>query len=584
MLPFMHDLISRDALARATSLSNKNPIVSLISNAARIPRINEIYRRSWSPDPNEFLDRVFGELEIHVSVSSKELNNIPQAGPFIIVANHPFGAIDGLALLKSVRDRRPDFRIMANFLLQYVQPLKDAFISVNPFEELRSSHSNVSGIKDCLNHLRSGGGLGIFPAGEVSTFDSAERAVVDKPWSTAAIKLIQKAGVPVIPVHFEGHNSVTFHALGMIHPRLRTLALPSELLKKSGSKLTLSIGRAIQAQELHELTKVEEAASYLRARTYAVGYRNAAVRPAIYSLYSKRSPASDIVPETDTDAIIEDIRRNVDRCIASHGSFQVFELQKSKAENVIREVGRLREITFRGVGEGTGNSIDLDHYDEYYKHLVLWDSHGKRIVGAYRIGHGPSITRSFGIEGLYLNSLYKVQGPAREVLARSAELGRSFVVEQYQRHRLSLFMLWKGIEAYLARHPEIQHLVGPVSISSNYQVSSKQMMIHFFLQKSKDHPLTKHVAPRTPYRENCSMPCFRDLLEGIQGSIKTLDRIVSDNEPNGAGLPVLIKKYMAQNGAILSFNCDADFNNSIDGFLIVDVESIPADMRQCLSQ
>lgn len=584
MLPLMHDLISRDALAQATSLSAKNPIVSLISNAARIPRINEIYRRSWSADPNEFLDRVFDELQIHISVSPKELNNIPETGPFIIVANHPFGAIDGLALLKSVRDRRPDFRIMANFLLQYVQPLKDAFISVNPFEELRSSHSNVTGIKDCLNHVRSGGGLGIFPAGEVSTFDSAERSVVDKPWNTGAIKLIQKAGVPVIPVHFEGHNSVTFHALGMIHPRLRTLALPSELLKKSGSKLTLSVGQAIQAQELKTFTKVEEAASYLRARTYAVGYRGAQVRPAVYSLYNKTSSKCNIVPETEVEAIVEDLHRNQNQCIASKGSFQVFALQKSKAENVIREIGRLREITFRSVGEGTGNSIDLDQYDEYYKHLVVWDSDAQRIVGAYRIGHGPSISSSFGIEGLYLNTLYKIQGPAREVLTHSAELGRSFVVEGYQRHRLSLFMLWKGIEAYLAGHPEVKHLVGPVSISSRYHVSSKQIMMQFFLRQSQDHPLAQHVTPRTPYREDCAMPCLRDLLAGIQGDLKALDRIVSDNEPNGAGIPVLIKKYMAQNGAILSFNCDADFNNSIDGFLIVDVEDIPADLRQCLSQ
>lgn len=584
MLPFMQDLISRDALAQATSLSARNPIVSLISNAARIPLINEIYRRAWSSDPNEFLDRVFRELQIQVTANPSELDNIPETGPFIIVANHPFGAIDGLALLKTVRERRPDFRIMANFLLQHVQPLKDAFISVNPFEELRSSHSNVTGIKDCLHHVRSGGGLGIFPAGEVSTYDSSERTVVDKPWNTGAVKLIQKAGVPIIPVHFDGHNSVTFHALGMIHPRLRTLALPSELLKKSGSKLMLSVGRSIQVQELSAFANADEAASYLRARTYAVGYRSAQPRPVIYSLYNKTSPICNIVPETDARAIIEDIDRNQDKCIASQGSFQVYELCKSEAENVLREVGRLREITFRSVGEGSGKSIDLDRYDEYYKHLVVWDSASELIVGAYRIGHGPSIVSSLGIEGLYINTLYKLQGPVRDVLMHSAELGRSFVVERYQRHRLSLFMLWKGIEAYLAKHPDIRHLVGPVSISGKYSVSSKKLMMQFFQRQTQDHPLVKYISPRTPYREHCTMPYLDHLIDGLQGDIKILDRIVTDNEPNGLGIPVLIKKYMAQNGAILSFNCDADFNNAIDGFLLVNVDDIPTDTRQCLRQ
>lgn len=580
----MQDLISRDALAQATSLSARNPIVSLISNAARIPRINEIYRRAWSSDSNEFLDRVFRELQIQVTTNPPELDNIPESGPFIIVANHPFGAIDGLALLKTVRGRRPDFRIMANFLLQHVQPLRDAFISVNPFEELRSSHSNVAGIKDCLHHLRSGGGLGIFPAGEVSTYDSAERLVVDKPWNIGAIKLIQKAGVPVIPVHFDGHNSVTFHALGMIHPRLRTLALPSELLKKTGSNLSLSIGRAIHAQELNAFSNLEEAASYLRARTYAVGYRAARPRPAIYSLHSKTSPISNIVPETDARAIAQDIQRNQKHCIASQGSFHVYELRKPEAENVLREVGRLREITFRDVGEGSGKAIDIDRFDEYYKHLVVWDSANQLIVGAYRIGHGPSIMQAHGIEGLYLNTLYKMQGPVRDLLMHSAELGRSFVVDRYQRHRLSLFMLWKGIEAYLAKHPEIRHLVGPVSISGSYRASSKKLMMQFFQRQTQNHPLVKHISSRTPYREYCTMPYLDDLIDGLRGDIKILDRVVSDNEPNGLGIPVLIKKYMAQNGSILSFNCDADFNNAIDGFLLVNVDDIPTDTRQCLRQ
>jgi putative hemolysin len=583
MLQSMQDLITRDALARATRLSASNPIVSFISTAAKIPRINEIYRRSWSSDSGQFLELVFQELGVGIDLSQRELENIPESGPFIVVANHPFGAIDGLALLKTIRQRRPDFKIMANFLLQHVQPLKDAFFSVNPFEELRASHSNMSGIKDCLVHLRQGGGLGIFPAGEVSTYDKQENAVVDRPWSNGAIKLIQKAGVPVVPVHFAGQNSITFHALGLIHPRLRTLALPAELLKKSGSTLTLSIGRAIHPNELNGFEETEHAGSYLRSRTYAVGYRKAVARPAVYGMH-ETAPMHEIITPTATTDLIAELQVNNAARIACHGSFEVYELEKSLAPRILREVGRLREITFRSVGEGTGLPTDLDEFDEYYKHLVVWDAACNRIVGAYRIGHGPTIMKHRGLAGFYLSTLYRIEGPARDMLSHSAELGRSFVVQDYQRHRLSLFTLWKGIEAYLSKHKDLLHLVGPVSISSNYHVSSKRLMMNFFRRQAAQHPLRRYIKPLTPYHERCAMPAAADLVEGMQGDIKVLDRVIADNESSGLGVPVLIKKYMAQNGSILTFNCDPNFNNSLDGFLIVNIADIPTDMRECLRQ
>lgn len=579
----MQDLITRDALARATRLSTNNPIVSFISTAAKIPRINEIYRRSWSANSSEFLDLVFRELGVKIEIAQRELQNIPETGPFIIVANHPFGAIDGLALLKIVRKRRPDFKIMANFLLQHVQPLKDAFFSVNPFEELRSSYSNVSGIKDCLMHVRQGGGLGIFPAGEVSTYDKHEMTILDRPWSTSAIKFIQKAAVPIVPVYFAGQNSMTFHALGMIHPRLRTLALPAELLKKSGSTLSLSVGRVIQPNELHDFEEPEQVGRYLRARAYAVGYRKSVAKPSVFGI-NDSTPMHETISPTASCEIISEIQTNSHARIARQGSFEVYELEKSQAPSVLREIGRLREITFRSVGEGTGLPIDLDEFDEYYKHLVVWDTTCDRIVGAYRIGHGPTIMTNRGVKGFYLSTLYQIHGPAREILGHSAELGRSFVVQEYQRHRNSLFTLWKGIEAYLAKHKELRHLIGPVSISSDYHVSSKRLMMSFFRRHASQHPLRRYVRPVTPYHERCAMPAVADLVDGMNGDIKVLDRIIADNEPSGVGIPVLIKKYMAQNGSILAFNCDPNFNNSLDGFLIVNIADIPTGMRECLRQ
>lgn len=579
----MQELITRDALARATRMSPRNPIVGIISATAKIPQINSIYQRAWSTDPDEFLRKVFNELNVTIDVSERGLSRIPEHGPFIVVANHPFGAIDGLALLQTIRKRRPDFKVMANFLLQYVEPLKDSFISVNPFEELRSSHSNMTGIKDCMSHVRTGGGLGMFPAGEVSTYDASEHAVLDRSWNTGAIKLISKANVPIVPVHFQGSNSLTFHALGMIHPRLRTLALPSELLKKSGSTISLSIGQPIAPSELSALPDPDQRTRYLRARSYALGYRYIKPKPEVYP-FDIPSPGKEVAPATDHGALVDEIAKNATKVISSSGNFDVYDVGMSEAPNIIRELGRLREITFRSVHEGTGQTLDIDEFDRYYRHLVLWDRSASCIVGAYRIGHGPTIMRERGVRGLYLSTLFTINGPAYEMLHSCAELGRSFIVSAYQRHKLALFCLWKGIEAYLTRHPEIKHLVGPVSISSSYRDSSKKLMMAFFLEQARNHPLQGSIEPINPFTKSLSLPAVSDLLRGMEGNIKILDRIVAENEPSGCGIPVLLKKYTAQNGSILAFNTDPSFNNCLDGFLVVHVADIPQSMRQCLNR
>lgn len=576
----MHELISHAALARATNLSANNPLVNVIARAARIPTINRIYRQAWDTNSSVFLDRIFSELNITLVFNEHELERIPSSGAFIIVANHPFGAIDGLALIKAISKRRPDFKIMANYLLQYVEPLRHSFISVDPFVEGARSQENLNGIKACLQHLQNGHPLGIFPSGEVSTYDRSEGMVVDRPWSTSAIKLMKKSGVPIIPVYFNGENSRLFHTLGTISPRLRTLALPSEFIKKSGSCIKMSIGHDIQPEELCSLADVKDAAMFLRARTYAVGYGSSDLSDP-----NKQRPNTSLCPiasAIDINTIKREFQSNQPSCIAIHGHFRVYSLSQSKAPNIVKEIGRLREKTFREVGEGTGKARDLDGFDEYYIHLVVWDAEFNRIVGAYRIGHCPDILRYRGVEGLYVNTLFSLKGTLREHLHSSAELGRSFIVKEYQKHRMALYMLWSGIESYLAQNPEIHYLIGPVSISGDYHPASRQLINSFFQKRAKAHPLANEITPRRRHPEHRRLPASHDLVQLMADNVKELDKAITRIEPSGKGLPVLLKKYVAQNAAILAFNVDPDFNYCLDGFIYLEVRQIPQDLRLCL--
>ena len=579
----MKKLVSNEALASATKLPKDNPIIPLLSRVARIDKVNELYADICKEEGLAAIDRLFQTLEVELEFDPKELENIPKTGPFIVVANHPFGALDGLALIKAIAAVRPDFKVMANFLLQSVEPIKNHFLSVNPFEEMKGAYNNIGGLKAALLHIEAGLPLGIFPAGEVSTFQGDLKTIADRKWQNSAIKIVKKSKVPVVPLYFDGANSRIFHLLGLIHPGLRTLALPSEMLKKKGKTIALRIGKPIASKDLEMFTNADQLGRYLRAKTYALG-SSFEVRRDYFRLFRFPQKEDAIIDAVPHELIMKEISQIDAYKTLSYDNFDCFVVGSDIIPNILREIGRLREITFRNVGEGTNKSIDLDEYDLYYDHLILWDRKAEKIAGAYRIGNGPEIVSRYGSKGLYTSSLFRMSTKMKPILRQSVELGRSFITTEYQKHRLSLFLLWKGILFYLIANPRFRYIIGPVSISNSYQEVSKELIIQFIKRNYFDHELAKFVEPKNAFRPKVKNIDTNVLLDASSSDMKKMDKIISDIEPTSFTMPVLLKKYLQQNAKILAFNADPKFNNALDGLMLLDMQNLPADTVETLKR
>jgi putative hemolysin len=576
-------LVSNEALASATKLPKDNPIIPLLSRVARIDKVNELYADICKEEGLAAIDRLFQTLEVELEFDPKELENIPKTGPFIVVANHPFGALDGLALIKAIAAVRPDFKVMANFLLQSVEPIKNHFLSVNPFEEMKGAYNNIGGLKAALLHIEAGLPLGIFPAGEVSTFQGDLKTIADRKWQNSAIKIVKKSKVPVVPLYFDGANSRIFHLLGLIHPGLRTLALPSEMLKKKGKTIALRIGKPIAPKDLEMFTNADQLGRYLRAKTYALG-SSFEVRRDYFRLFRFPQKEDAIIDAVPHELILKEISQIDAYKTLSYDNFDCFVVGSDIIPSILREIGRLREITFRSVGEGTNKSIDLDEYDLYYDHLILWDRKAEKIAGAYRIGNGPEIVSRYGNKGLYTSSLFRMSTKMKPILRQSVELGRSFITTEYQKHRLSLFLLWKGILFYLIANPRFRYIIGPVSISNSYQEVSKELIIQFIKRNYFDHELAKFVEPKNAFRPKVKNIDTNVLLDASSSDMKKMDKIISDIEPTSFTMPVLLKKYLQQNAKILAFNADPKFNNALDGLMLLDMQNLPADTVETLKR
>ncbi|MFN0032488.1 MAG: lysophospholipid acyltransferase family protein [Flavobacteriales bacterium] len=576
-------LISEDTLASAANLQRNNPIVGLLARVARIDEVNHLYEDVCKAEGLDAIDRIFSYLDLHLDFDKSQLAHIPKEGPFIIVSNHPFGALDGIALIRAVADVRPDFKVMANFLLQNVEPIKDFFLSVNPFENSKTAYSNIAGIKAAIAHIEQGLPLGIFPAGEVSTYQSGMRTISDRKWQNSALKMVKNAGVPVIPVYFDGGNSRLFHLLGRIHPNLRTLALPSEMLKKKGQQLKLRIGKPILPKDTAMFGSVEQYGRYLRAKTYALG-SSFEVRREYFRLFSKQQKVEEIIAPVEQQKLDGEIARIQEFKTLSYDNFDCYVVDSRHIPHLLREIGRLREVTFRAVGEGTNKSIDIDEYDLYYHHLILWDREAKKIAGAYRVGNGAEIMARYGARGFYISSLFKMNKKMNGILGQSLELGRSFIVQEYQRHRLSLFLLWKGILYYLISNSAFRYIIGPVSISNNYRDVSKELIIRFIEQHHFDAELAKWVQPRNAFKPKVNNVDTDALIQSSQADMKKMDKIISEIEPSSYTMPVLLKKYLQQNAKIMAFNCDPKFNNALDGLMYLDLQNLPADTVETLQR
>ncbi len=571
----MEHLINRAQFAKALGIDKYPMLDHLLMWLSGMNDINRLYNRSQHKQGLEFIDSLLADLKVRYEVYPEEMARIPKSGPFILVSNHPFGALDGLILIRLIAEQRPDFIVMANFLLTYIKPISPYFVGVNPLETHRSVASSITGMKTALEHVQAGHGLGLFPAGEVSTYYKGQKGICDKEWQKPALKLIQKAEVPVIPVYFQGSNSWSFHLMGKLHPSLRTLRLPAELEKSRNKGIKVRIGNQVSVKDIQSFDEPSHLGRYLRAKVYSMG---SALEQRKLSLAQIKLPTRlrPVISGLSREVIKAELASIKNRRITVQQSFELYLAPSTEIPSVLREIGRLRELTFRQEGEGTNKEIDLDEYDEYYQHLFLWDNEGEQLCGAYRVGMGKDIVRLYGRKGFYTSSLFRMKDGFVPILDKSIELGRSFIVPEYQNKRLPLFMLWRGILWVLLNNPEYKFIIGPVSISNVYSTVSKSLIVAFIRQHYFDYQLARYIKPKRKYSLDMKTLDAAALLENSRNDMKKLDRIIDDIEPAIKSAPVLLKKYIHQNAKIIGFNIDPQFSDALDGLMILNVEDVPA--------
>jgi len=542
-----------------------------------LSRINRTYNKHKHLKGLAFFTELLEDLEIKFEIPEEDLNRIPKDGAFISVSNHPLGGIDGILLLKLLIEKRPDYKIISTFLINRIEPLRPYMLQVNPFEDKKDAFSSIAGVKNSILHLREGQPLGIFPAGEVSTYKDG-KIIVDRPWEEGAIKLIKKAKVPVIPIYFHARNSRFFYFLAKLNPMLRTAKLPSELFTQKGRVIKVRIGKPISVKDQEAYTNTNDFCNFIRRKTYMLAKPFEKESKHFKKPLLKRTKQpEEIVQQKNNDVIIEEVNklRENNGLLLESKKYEVFLAPSKAIPNLLFEIGRLREITFREVGEGTNESIDLDEFDDYYHHLFLWDNKIKKLVGAYRMGLGKNIYKKYGIEGFYVHTLFKFEPELYSMMDNSIEMGRAFIINEYQQKPMPLFLLWKGIVHVTLRYPEYKYLIGGVSISNKFSNFSKSLMIEFMKSHYYDPYIAQYIHPKKEYKVKLKDADKDFVFDATKADMNKFDKVIDELEPGTLRIPVLIKKYVKQNARLVAFNVDPKFNNAIDGLMYIRVADIP---------
>ena len=550
----------------------------LLMKATRISTMNRFYNQHQHLSGPEFLEAILKHYEIQFDIPEADFKRLPKQGPFITISNHPLGGIDGVLLLKLMLSQHSDYKIIANFLLHRIEPLKPYIMPVNPFENHRDAQSSILGFKNALKHLKDGHPLGIFPAGEVSTYKDG-KLMVDKPWEEAALKLIRKAEVPVVPIYFHARNSRLFYRLSKINDVFRTAKLPSELTSQRRRPIVVRIGQPISVATQKEANSLEEYSDLLRRKTYLLAnvYEKSPFLQKVRGELKIPKPPRKVASAVRKEVLlgeIEKLREKEMRLLQSK-NYEVFLAQEKDMPFLLQEIGRQREITFREIGEGTNKPIDLDKFDAYYHHMFLWDSAAECVVGAYRMGLGSEIFEKYGIDGFYLQDLFRFEPELYDMMSQSIEMGRAYIVSSYQQKPMPLFLLWKGIVHTTLRYPEHKYLIGGVSISNQFSNFSKSLMIEFMKSNYWDPYVAQYIRPKKEFKVQLKDADKEFIFDETQADLNKFDKLIDEVEPGSLRLPVLIKKYIKQNAKVVAFNVDPLFNHAVDGLMYIRIADLP---------
>lgn len=525
----------------------------------RESEINRFLEENREVSGFEFIDRVLDYFGFSYSVSAKERINIPSSGRVVIVANHPLGALDGLALLKLVGEVRRDVRIIANDVLMHFDPLQNLFLPVDNMGK-GTRKKDIARIVDCLRNEEA---VIVFPAGEVSR--AGFTGIKDGPWNSGFLMFARRSNAPILPIHVGGKNSALFYGLSTLKKSMSTLLLAQEMFNKRERTLPIRIGETIPFSQIDTLP----VASKIKAKL---------LKKHLYRIARNKSPlfkTEKTIAHPQNRQLLKQELRDAELLGQTADGKKIYLFDYRSDSAVMAEIGRLREVAFRCVGEGTGGRLDLDTYDRHYKHLILWDEDDLEIAGAYRLAE-PGSDRS-----LYSASLFSYTDAMKPYLAQGIELGRSFVQPRYWGRR-SLDYLWYGIGAYLRRHPEIRYLFGPVSLSNSYPKRARELLVWFY----------RHYFPDTQGLGRSNNPFVIDsetdaeMRRIFAGDDYTTDFAIlrAQLEFLGVSVPTLYKQYseLCESGGVrfLDFGVDADFNYCVDGLVLVDTQQVKARKRQ----
>jgi putative hemolysin len=557
--PLAHNRVFRTLLV--------DPLEKLLG----VRQCRDMYRQL--PDenaPEEFCRVVLEQMNVTCELEGEGLDHIPRQGSAIVVANHPFGAVEGLVMIEALRRIRPDVKVLANSLLQRLPPLREALIGVDILSGASGTRVNIGPLRQAIRHVREGGLLLTFPAGEVSHLQLRRREVADPLWQESVGALIRHCQAPVVPVYIPGRNGMLFQAAGLIHPRLRTLLLGRMLLHHQGGTVRLRGGRPVPWSRLAECADDRERIDYLRLRTYLLG---AATPTGGAQPPSGGAVSEDVIPPQDADLMADEVSRLPPSQLLVHsGPLQVWQAEAGQIPYLLLEIGRLREITFRAVGEGTGRSFDLDRFDQDYLHLFLWHSERHELVGAYRVGCCDKLLERFGKQGLYTHTLFKYRRRMFDAIGPALELGRSFVRPEYQKSYSPLLLLWKGIGRFVVKNPRYRVLFGPVSITRDYSDLSRKLIAGTLQAEMPLPQLSRLVKPRVPFHAKARIRgCSGELARSFCGSMEQVAPLVADIEVQQKGIPVLLRHYLNLGGKLLTFNLDPQFSDVLDGLILVDL-------------
>lgn len=552
----------RSALLR----SLVEPPLRLAEEALGLAEVAAIAARVERGDRTRSLaDRIAAEARIETTISDEDRARVPKCGAGIVCCNHPFGGADSVALLTTLLRIRPDVKFLANSLLERIPFLAPHLIFVDPFGGPGAARRNAAALRQAIEWLKAGHMIAAFPAGEVSAARWGHWTPADPPWSTIPARLALQTRAKLVPAWIEGTNGAVFHAAGLVHPRLRTALIPREFVARRGRAVDLRIGRAVLTEgtdlDSESLTRLVRGRAEL-LRTEASAPR---ARRALGSIAASASSRAELAREFDA--------LPADRLLFREGAHAVYAVRATDIPLAMLEIGRLRELVFRAVGEGSGKARDLDRYDAAYWHIIVWNGEAGEIIGAYRAGVVGELVAAEGVDGIYTSTLFEYSPRILAELRGSVELGRAFVAPNHQRQPLPLSQLWRGIAVFMLRRG-LCRMFGPVSISNDYTSQSKELLMAFLERHRLDGALASCVSPRNP-------PARRPIagLADRESAILTrdlpeLERLIDEIERGRRAVPVLMRHYLRLNARLLSFNVDADFGDSIDALMVVDLREI----------